>query len=454
MVDPTAVFEQELAALRNGDGEWPDHVIPAAWWKERELLTDIWQWARARLIPPEILLVNVLAELAMRIPTVVVLPPIIGAPVALNFGGVIVAETGVGKTAGGRGLIHSATGETAHRRGMAVGLRRRHRRVPPRRRGTRIARSAGSDPRRRRPRPRGTDLPFRIHPRVNTVLGRVRRRDRPGQRRQETAPPCPCASYRLAVVLNIQPMYLRGVLSEVDGGLPQRFLFLSGTGHHLDDPDADDPRRNLVLPDIDVAMFTAKTGSAAPSSSPTPSAPRSATTTSSGSRPPTDGETVAGGSHRNLLRLPRRCEYWRRSAATSSPPNAEPTPTPASTPSPSPTTTGSRRPRRLALVRRRDPMAARHRPTIEVEHGGSLLGYATPISEPDGLVITGTSTTPWPNASAEPRTTLRLHQQPRHPSHDPTAPYTCAAPACTRCRWSTPPCGGRSPTCVIWQRAA
>ena len=46
----------------------------------------------------------------LRTPTTVVLPPIIGGPVALNFGGTIVAETGVGKTAGGRGLLHSATG--------------------------------------------------------------------------------------------------------------------------------------------------------------------------------------------------------------------------------------------------------------------------------------------------------------------------------------------------------
>ena len=219
----------------NGD-DWPDYVIPEPWWKERDVLRDTHAWATGRFVPPEIMLTHVLAELTLRTPTTVVLPPIIGGPVALNFGGTIVAETGVGKTAGGRGLLYSATGHpptgSSWPLGSGEGLVETLIESDddgdkvPHGRPVLIHADEGRALEELIARSGSTLISTLCSAISGAELGQTNATK--GLRRR-----VPALDYRIAVVLNLQPVYLKGVLADVDGGLPQRFLFMSGTGHHL-----------------------------------------------------------------------------------------------------------------------------------------------------------------------------------------------------------------------------
>ena len=288
----------------NGD-DWPDYVIPAAWWKERDVLRDTHAWATGRFVPPEIMLTHVLAELTLRTPTTVVLPPIIGGPVALNFGGAIVAETGVGKTAGGRGLLHSATGHRPTGTSWPLGSGEvlveclvetdGEGEKVPHGRPVLIHADEGRTLEELIARSGSTLISTLCSAISGAELGQTNATK--GLRRR-----VPALDYRIAVVLNLQPVYLKGVLADVDGGLPQRFLFVSGTGHHLR-ADLEEPAAPLALPDIEVAMFTARTGYR-----PVVAVPEAIRTTIVADhvdrlRRLDDGQAVAGGSHRNLLRL-------------------------------------------------------------------------------------------------------------------------------------------------------
>lgn len=288
----------------NGD-DWPDYVIPAPWWKERDVLRGTHAWATGRFVPPEIMLTHVLAELTLRTPTTVVLPPIIGGPAALNFGGTIVAETGVGKTAGGRGLLHSATGRrptgTSWPLGSGEGLVEmlvdsdENGDKVPHGRPVLIHADEGRALEELIARSGSTLISTLCSAISGAEIGQTNATR--GLRRR-----APALEYRLAVVLNVQPVYLKGVLADIDGGLPQRFLFMSGTGHHLH-ADAVEPPTPLVLPDLDVAMFTARAGTRPAIA--VPEAIRSTIVTEHVARLRRldAGEPVAGGSHRNLLRL-------------------------------------------------------------------------------------------------------------------------------------------------------
>ena len=65
----------------------------------------------------------------------------------------------------------------------------------------------------------------------------------------------PAGTYRLAVILGIQPKHLSGVLTDVDGGVQQRFWFVRLTGHMLD-ADAEPPTDSkLALPDVNGLKF-------------------------------------------------------------------------------------------------------------------------------------------------------------------------------------------------------
>jgi len=293
----------------HGDGgdDWPDYVIPADWWTERPVLRSVHAWATARLVAPEILLANVFAELSMRIPTAVVLPPTVGGPAALNFGAVVVGATGVGKSSGGRGLLYSATGHRPTGTDWPLGT------------GEGIADFLLSDPDDDGNRtPHGQ--PVLIHADEGRTLEELIERSAStlvstlcsavhgaalgqGNATRKLRRRVPALDYRIAVVLNIQPIYLRGILADVDGGLPQRFLFVSATGHHLNDTMRGDPAEPLTLPDVPVAMFTARTGTR-----PTVAVPDAIRATIRRDhvervRAEDRGEPVAGGSHRNLLRL-------------------------------------------------------------------------------------------------------------------------------------------------------
>jgi len=260
----TDLLEEALAdAHFNGDASdvWPTHIIATDWWTRRPILAAVYDWARARLVPPELLLSHVLVELALRVPANVVLPPIIGGPVALNLGIVNVAETGVGKTSAGRGLLASATERDLTGDTFPIGT------------GEGIAELLIDDDdgaRRSHGRPvlihadEGRALEELIARKGSTLASTLCSAVSGATFGQGNADPkkrrrVPALSYRLAVVLNVQPIHLRGVLAEVDAGLPQRFMFMSGTGHHLTDWDIAEPDR-LELPFVELDQFHATTG--------------------------------------------------------------------------------------------------------------------------------------------------------------------------------------------------
>ena len=64
----------------------------------------------------------------------------------------------------------------------------------------------------------------------------------------------PALTYRAACMFGIQPVYLRGPLADVDGGLPQRFWFVRLSGHLLK-IGAEVPADILRLPDVSEMRF-------------------------------------------------------------------------------------------------------------------------------------------------------------------------------------------------------
>ena len=117
----TPAFDEMLAA-RNGAGPPPaadeaippPSVIPAKFWTARPNLSAIRDHAVGRYISADGLLAHVFAELAIRVPVDVRLPRMVGTPAPLNYGAVLVGETGTGKTTGGRTVLADAADGFLH----------------------------------------------------------------------------------------------------------------------------------------------------------------------------------------------------------------------------------------------------------------------------------------------------------------------------------------------------
>jgi len=309
--DLRAAYRAGLEAGRpstNGDvppdSTFPAHVIPVAWWQTRPVLRQVYAWARSRVLPPDVLLAHVFAEIALRVPTVVVLPDIIGGPAALNFGAVVVAETGIGKS-GARPLLHRALGRepvgTAWPLGTGEGLTEAlldfddtTKTKSPHGRPVLVHADEGRQLEELIERKGSTLVSALCSAISGHALGQ-------GNASRELRRIVPAFTYRLAVVVSVQPVYLRGILADVDGGLPQRFLFVSGTGHHLS-TSIEQPAAPIELPELSLPAFTAKCGSRPTVIVPERVRRQIIADHVERARRADNGEPVAGESHRNLLR--------------------------------------------------------------------------------------------------------------------------------------------------------
>jgi hypothetical protein len=285
----------------------PPSIIPADWWDARPILRAVRDHAVARFVPPDGLLADVLAELALRTPNDVYLPPVIGGRASLNFGVVKVGETGTGKTVGGRlTLADCVAGELTIE-------------ACPLSTGEGITMALCDPPIERGDRPQPHGRPILVFSDEGRVLEQLCKREGSrllgdlctaisggplgqGNATQGLHRYVPANSYRLAVVLGIQPKYLSGPLADVDGGLPQRFWFVRLSGHLLDPdhPTAPPPKFDLPHP-ADMPFPGDDRGRLVI----VPDATRDQIRREHVERlhAMDRGEPVAGRSHRNLLRL-------------------------------------------------------------------------------------------------------------------------------------------------------
>lgn len=212
-------------------------MADAALWDATRALSHIRLFARARRVSPWAMLGAVLARLDCTVPPNVVLPPIVGSYGSLNTFVGIVAQSGGGKGAAerasregvdvgdvfessigsGEGLLHlfakydkDTDGIVMHRDAVLLS-------VPEVDSLTALGGRQGA-----------TLLPTLRSAFTGEMLA-------PGYANREKALRLEDHSYRLALVMGIQPGRAGDLLADADGGTPQRFLWLPGT-----DPDAPD----------------------------------------------------------------------------------------------------------------------------------------------------------------------------------------------------------------------
>jgi hypothetical protein len=256
--NPRSIPERRLTLA---PAPWEDGPDDEWFWESRPELAHVRQFARARLCSPLATLSIVLARVVTSVPHFFTLPPIIGGDASLNLFAAIVAASGHGKgtaEAAARDAV-LIDGISQFSLGSGEGISRTfaHREKAPddegRRGGTVIVRDHWA-------------LLFSV-PEVDTLtaLGARQGATLLPQVRQaysgeslgfaysdpQKAITIPAHEYRLCLILGVQPGRASALLDDVDGGTPQRFLWVPaadpGAPDHL--PEAPTPMA-WELPDL------------------------------------------------------------------------------------------------------------------------------------------------------------------------------------------------------------
>lgn len=250
-------------------GDWRPDWVPAGFFDSRPLLGLIRDHAKARMIPVDYLLGHVLLRASLTVPPEVRLPALVGATMPLNFGAVFVGAPGTGKTSTTQVLPEIVDDslrphEVPYPMGTGEGV---------------VDLFLGSDTDHNDVR-----LPHYLPRWVHADEGRIVNElvDRAGSTlsgvlctavsggplgqsnaTKDRRRIVPAGAYKVAVSVNMQPRHLDGVLTEGDGGLPQRFLFLTDHAGHIADDfhtwgrfDYPPPAELVSIPTLGLDAYT------------------------------------------------------------------------------------------------------------------------------------------------------------------------------------------------------
>jgi hypothetical protein len=255
--------EPESVVTQAVDPGEPDEPDDPRFWSARPSLARIHQFARARRAAPWAVLGVVLARVAARTPPFVVLPALVGGHGSLNLYVAIVGPSGAGKGAAERtaGDAVDVGPITTASVGSGEGIAHLYaRRV----RATAADGKPGVE--------QHTTAVLLSVPEIDTLAalgGRQGATLLPELRRAwsgealgfsyadpEKRLPIAGHTYRLALVVGVQPARAGALLDDADGGTPQRLLWLPATDPHAPDLAPDEPAGLLwQLPTWPMADF-------------------------------------------------------------------------------------------------------------------------------------------------------------------------------------------------------
>jgi hypothetical protein len=223
-------------------------VLPASFWDERTVLTQIRQAAHSRNRSADLVLHVVLARIAACIPHTIELPPIVGSAGSLNYFAAGIGPSGSGKStavATGRELVPAPVGlDIADDRpiGSGEGLAEAY---------MGLVEQETEDGRKTRVRAQirynafvyvdeGEALVDLMDRKGGTVLESLRRGWSGGTLGQANASTerqrvIPAGQYRLGLVIGFQAEKAARLLDDAAGGTPQRFQFASAVDPHIPD---------------------------------------------------------------------------------------------------------------------------------------------------------------------------------------------------------------------------
>jgi hypothetical protein len=222
-------------------------------WGERELLQHIFDFARSRRVAPWAALGVVLARAMTCVPPQLVLPPLVGGYGSLNVFVGIVGASGAGKGGAERAAAEAITMPYFATATVGSGEGIVH---------SYVKRDKGEV------RQHETAVLFSV-PEVDTlaaVSGRSGATLLPELRRAWSGEALGFAyadpvkrlnvhehAYRLTLILGVQPRRAGALLKDVDGGTPQRFLWLPAVDRYAPDVAPSTPKPwHWSAPDIDV----------------------------------------------------------------------------------------------------------------------------------------------------------------------------------------------------------
>jgi hypothetical protein len=228
-------------ALLNGSVEWDVDAL-VGFWSARPILQHIFDYAKSRRTSPWAVLGVELARVIARVPPTLMLPPFVGGYGSLNIFVALVGLSGAGKGGAERaaqdaiGMEHVATASVGSGEGLVHSYVKRDRKgeqqsitehmlfsVPEIDTLTAVGQRTGA-----------TLLPELRRAWSGEALG-FAYADPTKRLRVET--------YRLALILGVQPGRAKALLDDADGGTPQRFIWLPANDRDAPEvaPSTPDP---------------------------------------------------------------------------------------------------------------------------------------------------------------------------------------------------------------------
>lgn len=226
---------EPLPAAEQADGpaEPYSHLedIERGFWDSRESLQSIWTTAMSRMSSPWAVLAHCAARALTQVRPCITLPPLIGGPGSLNWFAAITAASGGGKgSAGAAARLLTPAEIHQHHLGSGEGL---------------VALYAGD----RKDPDSGCEAIFFTADEIDTItaLG-----SRSGSTMMATLRSAfsgeplgfsyadkdkrryvPAHTYRMTLVISVQPERAAGLIGDAGGGTPQRFMWFPGTDNRI-----------------------------------------------------------------------------------------------------------------------------------------------------------------------------------------------------------------------------
>lgn len=239
--DPAGWLDRQRPATAPAAGPAEDQASDADFWTARASLARLHQFARARRAAPWATLGVVLSRVVAGTPPFVVLPALVGGHGSLNLYVAVIGPSGAGKGAAERTAADAVEvgGITTASVGSGEGIAHLYAK------------------RTRQGIERHTDAVLLSVPEIDTLSALGSRQGStllPELRRAWSGEalgfsyadpdkrlPIPGHSYRLALVVGVQPARAGGLLDDADGGTPQRMLWLPATDPRAPDVAPDEP---------------------------------------------------------------------------------------------------------------------------------------------------------------------------------------------------------------------